>query len=153
MLLVSQAVQLIPPPCLINLELKRTSRQASMVQRLVRCLRWTRTTKRVLVSSLDPSLLARLKARQPWVASALLCRRNPHQALRGAMVLGCVALHPQHSLVSPSLIKKAHAAGLRVHVWTVNRADEARRCLQLGVDGIVTNAPDRLREILLRKIS
>jgi len=147
-LLASQALRLIPPPSLINLELKRTSRRDLVVKQLVRCLRWTRTTKRVVVSSLDPSLLARLKARQPQVSRALLCRRNPHQALRNAIALGCAALHPHKSLLSPSLIKRAHAAGLRVHVWTVNHAHEARRLLRLGVDGMVTNVPDRIRRIV-----
>ena len=41
-----------------------------------------------------------------------------------------------------------HAAGAQVHVWTVNEATEMQRLLQVGVDGIVTDRPDRLNEVL-----
>ncbi len=45
-------------------------------------------------------------------------------------------------LLSPSLIETAHAAGLEVHVWTVNDEAEMRRLLALGVDGLVTDRAD-----------
>lgn len=147
MLLLSQVLRLATPPHGINLELKRTSHPTTMVRKVAQCLHWTRTVSRVLVSSFDVPLLARLKVMSPRVARALLCRRRPTRALRQAIALGCVALHPHRSLVSPTLIKQAHASGLRVHVWTVDRLDEARRFVQMGVDGLVTNVPDRLRDL------
>lgn len=148
-LLVSQALRLIPPPCLVNLELKRPARPTMVIRRLVRCLRWTRTAHRVVVSSFDPSLLERLKAGQPHIARALLCRWDSSRALRNAIELGCAAFHPHKSLVSSALTAKAHAAGLRVHVWTVDRVEEARRFLRMGVDGLVTNVPDRIRSVVI----
>ena len=146
-LLVSHALRLIPPPCRVNLELKRTRHPTQLIRRVVQCLRWTRTESRVLVSSFDASLLAKLQAVRPQIARALLCRRAPFQALRQATTLGCVALHPHTALVSPALIAKAHAAGCRVHVWTVDRLDEAKRLLRMGVDGVFTNVPGRLRRV------
>ena len=143
-LLASQALRLLPPSCQVNLELKRTHRATALIQRLIQCLRWTRSLRRVLVSSFDPSLLARLHATHPRIATALLCRRNPKQAVRHAIALGCVALHPHKSLVSPALVVQAHAVGLRVSVWVVDRLDEARRLLRMGVDGLFTNVPDRM---------
>lgn len=147
-LLVSQALQLISRPSLINLELKRTPRKDVLIHQLVRCLRWTRAAQRVVVSSFDPSLLARLRVAAPGVATALVCRRRPGWALRNALALGCVALHPHASLVTSSLIREAHAAGLRVHVWTVDRAQETRRLLRMGADGIFTNVPGRIRQVV-----
>ena len=144
-LLVSQALRLIRPPCRINLELKRTRRPDALIRGVVRCLRWTRTAHRVLISSCDASLLARLRARAPHVARALLCRRRPGPALRQAIRVGCVAFHPHRSLVTPALIERAHAAGLRVHVWVVDRPAVARRLLRMGVDGLFTNVPAVLR--------
>ena len=146
-LLASQALRLLPPSCQVNLELKRTHRATALIQRLIQCLRWTRSLRRVLVSSFDPSLLARLHATQPRIAKALLCRQDPKQAVRQAIALGCVALHPHKSLVSPALVVQAHAAGLRVSVWLVDRLDEARRLLRMGVDGLFTNVPDRIWKV------
>lgn len=144
-LLVSQALRLIPPPRQANLELKATSRRAVFVRRLIRSLAWTRTITRVLVSSFDPWLLAQVKARQPRIATALLCHRQPDRTLRQAVRIRCAAFHPHTSLINPSLIARAHAAGLRVHAWTVDRPPEARRLVRMGVDGLFTNVPARIR--------
>ena len=150
-LLASQVLRAIPAPCRINLELKRTMQPAVLIRRLVRCVRWTGTVRRVLVSSFDAGLLARLKQADPRIPRALLCARRPQPALRKAVRLGCTAFHPHYSLITPSLVEAAHAAGLRVHTWTVNRVRDARRLLDMGVDGMVSNVPDRITAALRRR--
>ena len=47
-------------------------------------------------------------------------------------------------LENPALVAEAHARGCRVLVWTVDDARAARRLAELGVDGILTNHPERL---------
>jgi glycerophosphoryl diester phosphodiesterase len=51
--------------------------------------------------------------------------------------------------VTPKLIREAHSAGLRVVPWTVNRRWTMHSLLDLGVDGIVTDRPERLRDVLV----
>ncbi len=50
-------------------------------------------------------------------------------------------------LTAPTLAE-ARARGLRVIVWTVNDVDDMRRLIDLGVDGIITDYPDRLRAVM-----
>ena len=57
---------------------------------------------------------------------------------------GATALHPLALTVLPDEVEAAHAAGLSVHVWTVDDAEQARTLAGWGVDAIVTNHPDRL---------
>jgi glycerophosphoryl diester phosphodiesterase len=45
-----------------------------------------------------------------------------------------------------------HAAGAQIHCWTVNEPDEMRRLLALGVDGIVTDRPDLLNQVLFPQL-
>ena len=45
-------------------------------------------------------------------------------------------------IVSPHFVKLAHRAGLAVQVWTVDRAEDIRRLLEWGVDGIISDRPD-----------
>ena len=151
MLLMSQALRLMPRRCRVNLELKATSKPRELIRRFVRCLRWTRAGARVLVSSFEWPLLERLRRAAPEVATAVLCHRRPWAALREARRLGCVALHPKATLVTAALVRDAHAAGLRVHVWTVDRPSRARALLRLRVEGIVTNVPARLRTLWSRE--
>ncbi|QKJ19545.1 glycerophosphodiester phosphodiesterase family protein [Microbacterium hominis] len=51
-------------------------------------------------------------------------------------------------VVTPRMIHYAHAAGVEVHVWTVNDADDMRRLLSMGVDGIVTDRADVALELV-----
>jgi glycerophosphoryl diester phosphodiesterase len=58
---------------------------------------------------------------------------------------------PEHlswQLVTPASVAEAHRLGLEVHVWTVDEIPAMRALLALGVDGIITNYPSRLLEVL-----
>ncbi len=49
------------------------------------------------------------------------------------------------ALLDAVAVQKIHSAGLKVHVWTVDEVDEAKRLLDLGVDGLITNRPGWLK--------
>ena len=50
-------------------------------------------------------------------------------------------------IVTRRFVDRAHAWGMHVHVWTIDDADEMQRLLDLGVDGIMTDEPARLRDV------
>lgn len=52
------------------------------------------------------------------------------------------------TLVSRETVAAAHSLGLEIFVWTVNEVEEMERLLRLGVDGIITDYPARLRDLL-----
>jgi len=54
-----------------------------------------------------------------------------------------------HREVDAEAIRLAHRLGLQVNVWTVNDAERMRELIAMGVDGIITDYPDRLRRLLL----
>ena len=60
------------------------------------------------------------------------------------------ALHPQWSLLAlePALTARARAKGVKVHTWTANTEDAMKLCIKCQADGIITNFPDKLAEIL-----
>ncbi|MGW0807257.1 glycerophosphodiester phosphodiesterase family protein [Nonomuraea sp. NPDC002799] len=60
---------------------------------------------------------------------------------------GATTLSPEHVMVDEALMAQAAAAGLDVAVWTVNETGLASRMLDLGVAGVVTDYPDRMREL------
>jgi glycerophosphoryl diester phosphodiesterase len=68
----------------------------------------------------------------------------PAQALQLPERLG--SLH----VITPRLVRAAHRRGLQVHAWTIDEEQDMRRLLGLGVDGIITDRPDRLLEVLGR---
>ncbi|MFH9404781.1 glycerophosphodiester phosphodiesterase [Streptomyces sp. NPDC017638] len=54
-------------------------------------------------------------------------------------------------VVDHRFVRAAHARGLQVHVWTVNEAERMHRLLDLGVDGIMTDRIDILREVMEKR--
>ncbi|MGW4644011.1 glycerophosphodiester phosphodiesterase family protein [Sphaerisporangium sp. NPDC004334] len=64
-----------------------------------------------------------------------------------ARSIGATTLSPDRVLVDERLMARAAAAGLPVAVWTVNDPEEAGRMIDLGVAAIVTDYPDRMREL------
>ncbi|MEV0482509.1 glycerophosphodiester phosphodiesterase [Streptomyces sp. NPDC050508] len=54
-------------------------------------------------------------------------------------------------VVDRRFVSAAHARGVQVHVWTINEADRMHRLLDLGVDGIMTDHIDTLREVMVER--
>ncbi|HEX6423856.1 MAG TPA: glycerophosphodiester phosphodiesterase [Acidimicrobiales bacterium] len=52
------------------------------------------------------------------------------------------ALHPHHAFVTPRLVAEAHAAGVAVNTWTCDDPERIRWLAGVGVDAVITNAPD-----------
>jgi glycerophosphoryl diester phosphodiesterase len=75
--------------------------------------------------------------------AGLLARRLEQWQMRCAQVPARVA--------SGSFVRRAHALGLDVHVWTINDRAEMSRLLDLGADGIMTDDIETLREVLIER--
>jgi glycerophosphoryl diester phosphodiesterase len=105
----------------------------------------------VIISSFNPFSLFRVRYAAPALETALLYYDHPKMPwwLRGGLtapLLGVSAIHPHHSLVTPTLMTHAKRRGWKVNVWTVNEPTEVRRLLALGVDGIIGDVPNVLLE-------
>ena len=64
---------------------------------------------------------------------------------------GCATWSPLHRNAKPGDIAAAKALGLKVIPWTVNDRADMERLIALGVDGLITDYPDRLRAVMAEK--
>ena len=102
-----------------------------------------------LFSSFHDEILGRLRALSSDSRLAVLVSaRQPEGALERARVVDAEALNPRFELANVDFIDAAHAAGLAVYPYTVDALADMRSLLEAGVDGMFTNHPDRLRELL-----
>ncbi len=63
-------------------------------------------------------------------------------------LLSATALEVPYEIVTAHLVKAAHKKNIRVDAWTINETNEMERLLALGVDGILTDFPDRMINLL-----
>lgn len=102
-----------------------------------------------LFSSFCDGVLGRLRALSSQARLAVLVSaRRPAGALERARAVGAEALNPWYGLADTDLIDLAHAEGFAVYPYTVDAPADVRGCLEAGVDGLFTNYPDRLRELV-----
>jgi glycerophosphoryl diester phosphodiesterase len=97
-----------------------------------------------LLSSFQPEALRAAREAAPSLRRALLIDKLRPDALALAAELDCVALIADHGLMDAALLARIHGAGMRALVYTVNDGGRSQQLLAWGVDGVVTDAVDRL---------
>ncbi|CAN5787310.1 glycerophosphodiester phosphodiesterase [soil metagenome] len=105
---------------------------------------WTNEPMPPLLSSFQPSALAAARVAAPHLPRALLLDALRPKWIEEALALGCDAIVAQHHLLGGPQIHSIHKAGLRALCYTVNEADESERLRVSGIDGLITDAVDRL---------
>ncbi|TCJ23387.1 glycerophosphodiester phosphodiesterase [Nocardioides jejuensis] len=117
--------------------------------------------ERVMVGSFSPAALREFRrvagpevptSAHPVEVAAFLLAPTGHLARRltggRPQALQVPVRHGRVLVVTRRFVEKAHEAGVEVHVWTVDDAEEIRRLHHLGVDGIFTDRTDVLRDTL-----
>ncbi len=154
------------PRTLLNIDVKADAAVGPVLRVLERTGAWDR----VCLASFSEARLRRLRrAAGPRLLTSMgtasavalrlrsvLCHARALPWLPAAVpVRGALAQLPRYRwrlpVVDPALIRCAHRLGREVHVWTIDRPDEMVELLELGVDGLVTDRPDVLRDVLTRR--
>lgn len=150
------------PHARLNIDLKQA--QPSLVKPFCRTLRESDATGRVkgsvTVASLSSQVLGEFRRECPEVHTSasmdeVIALASDLQAGRGIAVDNArprVVQVPENAFgrgwLTAELVAAAHRGGLEVHVWTVNDEAAMRRLVALGVDGIMTDYPDKLIALL-----
>lgn len=145
------------PRLRINVDIKQN--QPSIVEPFIQLLRRLNCQERVMVGSFHDQELAKFRRDCPEVGTSAGVAET-----RLFFFLSLVGLTgllrpvykafqvPEYAenfhLVTPRFIRAAHALGIEVHVWTVDDSQDMQRLMAWGVDGLITDYPDRLMAIL-----
>ncbi|SFG60099.1 glycerophosphoryl diester phosphodiesterase [Actinopolymorpha cephalotaxi] len=144
------------PSARVNIDVKH----ANAVRPLAEVIARSAAHDRVCVSSFSGSRLAAARRLLgPRVATGLAplgvgLLKLPLPAFLGSRLVGpapCVQVPTGHRglrVVTRAFVDRAHALGKQVHVWTIDDAEEMAALLDLGVDGLISDRIDTLREVL-----
>lgn len=129
----------------VNIELKGkdTAQPAcKVIQEYVRDRQWQNDD--FLVSSFDYDELRVCRTLLSTIPLGLLISEQVFNYAEIAEKLGAKAVVPEYYLVNEKYVKDAHERGLQIMVWTVNEKNDIERMKRIGVDGIISNYPDRV---------
>jgi glycerophosphoryl diester phosphodiesterase len=111
---------------------------------LVGALRDSGEIARALVISFDAGIVLNLRKIEPTLMTGLLYDGQIENPVEKAVAIGARQLAVRGDLVTPALIAQARRKDLQVVCWTVNHAAHMRMLAAAGVDGIMSDYPDRL---------
>jgi glycerophosphoryl diester phosphodiesterase len=118
---------------------------------LISALRESGEIARSVVISFDPGILAAIRKIEPTLMTGLLFDGQITEPLEKAQEIGARQVAVRGDLVTPRLLKEARSRDLQVVCWTVNHPAHMRLLVEAGVDGLISDYPDRLVELTRRK--
>ncbi|MDE0071855.1 MAG: glycerophosphodiester phosphodiesterase family protein [Caldilineaceae bacterium] len=171
---LDQVFELTANRCIVNVEIKNMDWDGGPeAGPLTRMIQRRRLYDRVIVSSFNPFSLRKMRRLDPEIPLGLLYVPNlprsggPRPALPSRIrnvplkhlvfhlfrawsvsLLAPDALHPHFQSIDSALMAEARRRGQIVNAWTVNCGTEACRLAALGVDAIITDRPDAIRQAL-----
>jgi len=98
----------------------------------------------LLISSFDVECLQAVGAAMPETPLGYLTEAIPTDWERRMTEAGCASLHCQQEFVTEDVVAAVQHAGYRFLAYTVNDVERAQQLLDWGVDGVITDFPDRL---------
>jgi glycerophosphoryl diester phosphodiesterase len=134
---------------------------AELARSLCRALRENRFTERALVASFEHEPMLAFRDDCPEIATSATLREGLAFYQLDRFGLGSLYRSPAVAfqfpeyfgdihVIRPRFLEVARSFNVRVQVWTVNEEPDLARMLAMGVDGIVTDFPDRLLRLMGR---
>jgi len=145
---LTETLDLITGDVMLNIHVKAYdySREA-LTQKVVQELTERQLWQRAFIAS-DAETIKLAKSLNP---SAVLCnltrQGSPVEYVEFSAELGCQIIQPSHTITTPELVEAAHERGIRANVFYADEVEEMKKLIKLGVDGILTNFPARLKRV------
>lgn len=144
----------------INVDIKQTS--PPIVTPFVQMIRRFDMASNMMVGSFDTTTVRQFRREYPEVATVatasearrlyILSKFRLGRFYQGqAKALQLPEFNGRNRVITPRFVADAHRSGTAVHVWTVNETADMARFIEMGVDGLITDYPDRLLKLVGRR--
>jgi len=143
--MLQDVLKLIDNKVLLNIELKGagTSDRVNFIMNYYISEKgWS--PENFVISSFNWDELREMRRLNPEVAIAVLTEADPLEAIPVAKELKAVAINPNHKKLTKENYLAIKEAGFKIYTWTVNEPQDINRVKRFGVDGIITNYPERV---------
>ena len=129
----------------LNIEIKISGNEPDIAEKVVAIVREKKFQKQCMITSFDKTTVLKVKEIAPELAVGYIIGGGfKEDPFNGPWEI----ISTNYKNVNEEFVEKSHFANKEVHVWTVNDESEMQRLIELKVDGIITNYPNILKNIL-----
>lgn len=142
---LEEVLNIIDNNCLLNIELKgknTATKTCEVIQHYILKKKWHYSD--FIVSSFQHHELEDVFNIDKNIPLGVLTKANVDEAIEFGTRINAVAIHPNYALLTAENVKWAKSKGYKVYTWTVNEDDTIQRMKNYGVNGIISDVPDRL---------
>jgi len=134
---------------LLNIELKHTFELTRLVENIQNNLSNRKISKEnLIISSYDHHQLKFMKQQLPWLKIGALTSSIPLEYAKFAQELNAFSVHIDKDFINQDFVFDAHQRGLKVYAYTLDKIEDIKAMLALGVNGIFTNYPATTKGII-----
>lgn len=144
---LNEVMDLIDGKIQLNIELKGTQTAILTSELLVLYFKESNwKPEDIFISSFDWNELDVFYEVNKEVAIAVLTEDDPLDAIPIGQRLSAFAINPNFKSLTQKNIKKIQDAGFKVYPWTVNEPEDIKKMIEIGVDAVITDYPERIRQ-------
>lgn len=139
---------------LINIELKNNIiNYDGMEEKVIEKIYQYNLKDNVILSSFNHYSMLKVKEIDSDIKTGLLYMAGIFNVHEYAKRCKADAIHPIYlSVLDENIVKEIHRGGIAINAWTVNEESDMKKLIDLGIDGIITNYPNKLNEININSI-
>lgn len=142
-----EVIDLIDKKAVLNIELKGANTAwptFNIVKMYVEDKGWNWSD--FIITSFKHDELRKMRSFSDQIPIGILPHGDPLDALTLAKEIKAISMNPNYRALNNEVVDKLHDAGLKVYPYTVNEPVDIERMKKYGVDGLITNFPERVKE-------
>ncbi|MFV0484161.1 MAG: glycerophosphodiester phosphodiesterase [Bacteroidales bacterium] len=143
---LEEVLDLIDKKIMLNIELKGANTASSVniiIKKYISEKGWTNSD--FIISSFKWDELEEMRSLNPDIPIGILTSDDIDGALIEAEKVNAKTIHPNFKKLNEVNIKSMHSKGCLIYAWTVNEISDIAELTGLGIDGIITDYPDRVK--------
>ncbi|RLE47991.1 hypothetical protein DRJ25_00970 [Candidatus Woesearchaeota archaeon] len=139
---LQEVLSLLDNKCICKIDVKTEG----IEERLINIIKKYKIEDSVIVTSKSLNIIKKIKELDPKITTEMQVWKpwNAEEMIQHAKEVKADIIAPNYLMCTKELVEKAHKDNLKVHVWTVNKIEEIEKMKIIGVDGIVSDIPDKI---------
>ncbi|MFD3157870.1 glycerophosphoryl diester phosphodiesterase membrane domain-containing protein [Haloimpatiens sp. FM7330] len=141
---LEQAINKVRGKMKLNIEIKLNGHESHLIENVVKIIEKHKFTKNCVVTSLDYDVLKKVRKLNPSIKIGYIM----YVVFGDISKLNVDFYSVEATNINEKFITKAHLIGREVHAWTINEELDMENMINLGVDNIITDYPNILKDVL-----